>query len=183
MRAVLIALVSIAGAGCKIDLDHFVQPDAASGRACKVSTTAPICLAAEAENHSDFAWLQKNMFSTNCSGKDCHGAPTATGTLPSGKLVLAEGFSYKTLLGKGATDPGPAPLVASEFQTDHKLVEPSAPERSYMMFMLRALRADEGVPRFTAPPDDVGYMPQSNNTLCCQKLDVMSRWIAAGALP
>lgn len=174
MRAALCALVAVTGAGCKVDLDHFM-PDASPGRACKVSTTAPICLAAEAENHSDFAWLQKNMFSTNCSGNDCHGAPSASGQPPSGKLVLAEGYSYKTLLGP--------PLVPSEFTKDHKLVQPGAPESSYLLFMLKGVRADEGVPRFTAPPSDVGYMPQSNNTLCCQKLDVVTRWIAAGALP
>jgi len=186
MRAALFALLGAAGAagaaGCKIDLDARVFEDAREERLCRISETAPICIAAANEMPSDFAWLQKNMFSTNCSGDDCHSA-AVNGQPPDGRLVLAEGFSYKVLMGKDATDPGPAPLVASEFQTDHKLVEPGAPERSYLMFMLKALRANEGVPRFTPPPADVGYMPQSNNTLCCQKLDVVARWIAAGANP
>lgn len=174
MRAALFALaVTTAGVGCKIDLDEFVP------RLCEDKTVA-VCR--EADNHSDFAWLQDNMFSTNCSGDDCHGAPV-NGQPPSGKLVLAKGFAYATLLGKAADEPGPAPLVASEFTSDHKLVQPGAPEKSYLLYMLQALYAEDGVPRFTAPPEDIGFMPQSGTVLCCQKLDAVSRWIAAGALP
>lgn len=182
MRAVLFALIAATGCvACKIDLDKIPRPDAAdpNARLCEDKTVA-VCL--EAANHSDFQWIQDNMFSTNCSGDDCHGA-AKNGQPPSGKLILAQGSAYATLLGKAASDPGPAPLVASAFTADHKLVEPGAPHKSYLVYMLQALKADEGVPRFTAPPDDIGFMPQNNKPLCCQKLDAVSRWIEAGALP
>jgi hypothetical protein len=185
MRAALFALAATTSVGCKFDLDEFVYKDARieDQRFCRVSTTAQVCLTAERDQRSDFAWLQDNMFSTNCSGNDCHGG-LVNGQPPSGKLILAKGSAYKTLLGKAETDPGDPPLVASELTTAHKLVEPGAPERSYLFFLLRGLRAEEGMPTaFEAPPADVGFMPQKNNTLCCQKLDAVARWIAAGAMP
>src|SRR6185503_2926252 len=122
----LLAPLAFALAGqtaCKYDLDQAPPPVF-----CTVKTAA-VCV--EAEDHSDFAWLQANMFSTNCSGKDCHGAPVA-GKAPLGKLVLAEGFAYKTLLGMEPTDPGPPPLVASELTKRHKLVQPGEPKASYL---------------------------------------------------
>jgi hypothetical protein len=182
MRPALYASLAAAlGAGaCKIDLDKAI-PDAGSMRACKVSQ-ATVCQTAEAEQRSDFAWLQQNMFSTNCSGDDCHGEGVG-GQPPGGKLVFATGFAYKSLLGKEPTDPGPAPLVATEFDPNHKLVEPGVPNASYMLFLLRHYRTTDASPAFVEPPDDIGYMPQSNSTLCCQKLDAVERWIAAGALP
>ena len=171
-----LALALAGAAACKIDLDEAVPKPL-----CSVSEAA-VCKTAERENHSDFAWLQANMFSTNCSGDDCHGAPV-NGKLPSGKLVLAEGFAYKTLLGMEPTDPGPPPLVASELTKRHKLVQPGEPKASYLYFMLHAIAAEDGSPRFENPPSDIGFMPQSNKTLCCQKLDAVARWIQAGALP
>jgi len=179
MRPRVVALGSLAlvlgASACKYDLDKGEEK-----KFCKVSTSAAVCKEAEDMNVSDFAWLQTNMFSTNCSGKDCHGAPM-NGVDPAGRLILAEGYAYKTLMG---SDPGTAPpLVDSELTGRHKLVQPFEPEASYLFFMLKGIAAENGLPRFEAPPEDVGYMPQSNNTLCCQKLEAVRRWIEAGALP
>jgi len=185
MRAVVLPLLTLVA--CKIDLDEAPQQqmtveDGGTGRACRVSTSAPSCLQAEAEMHSDFAWLQQNMFSTNCSGDKCHGNPT-NGTEPTGVLRLGTGFAYKTLLGKEPTDPGPPPLVTSGQSDIHRLVEPGNPKASYLLFIMKGFPGEEGTPPFPEPDPDVGYMPQKNNTLCCQKLDAVERWIAAGALP
>ncbi len=175
MRAVLVALLATTtGVACKIDLDEFEEV-----RLCEEGSAA-VCR--EAVNHSEFEWLQDNLFSTNCSGDDCHGVPV-NGQPPGGKLVLAKGFAYATLLGKAADAPGEPPLVASQYTDDHKLVQPGAPNRSYLLYMMRGVTQEQGVPRFTAPPDDPGFMPPNSKPLCCQKLDAVSRWIEAGALP
>lgn len=178
MPAVLLALLAAATlAACKINLQEAEQ----RVLQCKPSE-APVCVMAESENRSDFAWLQQNMFSTNCAGDDCHGSP-ANNRPPDGELVLATGFAYKTLLGKEATDTGDAPLVDSSYSPAHKLIVPGHPEDSYLLFLLKHYYPEDGTPWFAEPPADIGYMPQSNNTLCCQKLDAVERWIAAGALP
>ena len=178
MRVALFGLVA-AVAGCKYNQQESAPPDAL-GRVCKVTTTA-ICEAAENDMPSDFAWLQTNLFSTNCSGKDCHGAPEG-GTPPSGGLSFAPGFTYQALLGKDPAAPGPAPLVPADYDPKFHLVEPGNPDASYLLYLMHGLTTDKEA-QFSPPPDDVGFMPQNNNTLCCQKLDVVARWIAAGANP
>jgi len=182
MRVVMFGLLACV-AGCKYDLQHGEKPidgGTLDPRGCKLST-ASICEAAGRDMPSDFAWLQANMFSTNCSGSDCHGAPQGS-TPPSGGISLASGFAYKALLGKEAADTGPAPLVVSDYDPDHNLVEPGNPEASYLLYILHGL-GPEHAAGFLPPPDDVGFMPQNNATLCCQKLDVVERWIRAGANP
>lgn len=177
MRHLLFGLSVVSSlAGCKVNLQS--SPDVS--RACKI-TTAPICVQAGQDRPSDFAWLQANMFSTNCSGKDCHGAPE-NGMFPTGDLSFAEGYAYQALLGKDPASPGDPPLVAATYDPGFHLVEPGHPEESYLLFILHGLDAEQET-AFAQPPDDVGFMPQNNKTLCCQKLDVVERWIAAGALP
>jgi hypothetical protein len=172
---VLALLLCAPGLGCKVDLDHFEQTF------CKPSQTAPTCLEAEEKNVSDMAWLQTNVFTRNCGGDDCHGQPV-NGTEPGGTIVLANGNAYKALLG-AEPDAGPAPLVESTFSPAHKLVVPGKPELSYLFFLMRGQPADTGATVFDEPPADTGYMPSANNTLCCQKLDAVERWIRAGARP
>jgi len=178
LAPVLVAAVSAPALfACKVDLDQLEQEVVF----CKPSMSAPTCLEAEANNVSDFAWLQENLFNRNCDGDDCHGQP-ANGDKPSGEMVLATGAAYRELMGSdpGAGDP---PLVDSSFSPAHKLVVPGDPERSYLLFLMRGLPRDSGATVFDEPPSDVGYMPMSNSTLCCQKLDAVERWIRAGALP
>ena len=95
--------------------------------------------------------------------------------------MLATGSAFKTLMG---ADPGAGtpPGVQSTFSPNHKLVVPGNPEASYLFFLMRGLPPD-AVTDFVEPPSDIGYMPQGNETLCCQKLDAVERWIRAGALP
>jgi hypothetical protein len=187
MRAVLFAAFAAASvaAGCKIDLEK-APPDASSvidaalpERFCRESTAAQVCL--EAATHSDFSWLKQNMFATNCGTDDCHGA-TTNGADPGGRFLLTDTTAYMNLLGKTEMDPGPAPGVMSEFDSTKPLVVPGNPNASYLMFLVKGLTRTEAM-AFIEPPADVGYMPSGNNTLCCQKLDALSRWIAAGATP
>lgn len=172
MRVALFALLAF---GCRIDLDKREEADGGTdqGRECR-TTTVPVCV--EAEAHSDFQWIQDNIFSTNCSGDSCHGQPT-NGSPPSGRLVLATGVSYETLMGANGTG------VMSELDPNKKLVNPGSPDTSYLHFIMKGVPADAASPAFEEPPASVGYMPMNNSTLCCQKLDAIGRWIAAGAMP
>jgi hypothetical protein len=167
MRAVLFA--AVLAFGCRIDLDK----QSAVARACKPSETVNVCL--EAEKHSDFEWLQTNIFSTNCSGDSCHGA--ANPAPPSGRLDLSTGVAFATLMGTDGNG------VMSEIAPGRQLVVPGDATNSYLFFILRGILADQADPPFDEPPVDIGYMPMGNNTLCCQKIDAIGRWIDSGALP
>lgn len=171
MRAALPAalLVAAGATGCRIDLDRREEV-----RLCEPSDRIPVCL--EAEGHADFEWIQANIFSTNCSGDVCH-SPGDNGEPPSGKLDLSAGRAYETLLGSDGLG------VMSAHDEEHKLVEPGNPNASYLVYIMKGVLADADEPAFTPPPDSVGFMPMSNNTLCCQKIDAIIRWIEAGALP
>ncbi len=49
--------------------------------------------------------------------------------------------------------------------------------------MLNYIAAEKFDPPTVAyPSKDIGLMPQSNPSLCCQKLDAINAWIEAGAL-
>lgn len=167
MRAALFAPLALIG--CKIDLDLREVP-----RGCKETQSIPICL--EAETKSDYAWIQQNIFSSNCSGDDCHGQGN-NGQPPTGRLQLTADVSYQTLMGADGSG------VMSEVDPTRQLVVPGSPESSYLYFLVRGVPAELGTPPFDEPPEDIGYMPMKNNPLCCQKVDAIARWIRAGALP
>jgi hypothetical protein len=161
--ALLLASLVTSAVACTYSLDERVIPPQ-----CKVSTAAQVCIEAEDNMVSDLAWLQTNLFATNCSGDDCHGDKVGGGS-PGGRFVLTHD-AYTALVG-----------VKSQYDPAHVMVDPGHPERSYLLYIMHGIRAEEGVPPFKAPPSSVGFMPQSNSTLCCQKLDAVRRWIEAGA--
>lgn len=167
MRAGLLA--AVLAMSCRIDLDHREIP-----RTCEVRDDIDVCK--EAADHSDFEWLQANLFTSNCSGRSCHGMPGPGKTQPGGKIELTPGMTYKVLLGDGTG-------AKSAVDPTRVLVRPGYPNDSYLYFLLRGVRADDGEPPFEEPPEDVGYMPMDNDTLCCQKIEAVGRWIEAGALP
>jgi hypothetical protein len=57
------------------------------------------------------------------------------------------------------------------------------PDQSYLEMMLQKITPEQMDPPASPPPATVQYMPQANGVLCCQKLDLVDRWITAGALP
>jgi hypothetical protein len=168
MRAVLLSALFVMA--CRIDLDHAETPDAAvSGRACKVSTSSS-CM--EAASHSDFGFIKNSIFPLSCSSSSsCHMSSTS-----SGKLDLSAGNAYASLMG-----PTGAGGVKSGVDASRTLIVAGQPKASYFFFLLHGVKASEGDPAFSEPPTDVGYMPMNNNSICCQKLDAIERWITAGA--
>lgn len=163
MRAVLLAALLVSG--CRIDLDKQELDANTSGRSCKVSTAA-VCQ--EAESHSDFTWIKGKIFASNCFGTSCHSGSTA-----SGKLDLTDD-PYTTLMGSGGTG------TMANLDPAHQRVVAGDPGASYLFFIIHGL--EENTAGFAEPPSNVGYMPMSNSTLCCQKIDAIERWIMAGAM-
>jgi hypothetical protein len=166
MRAVLL-LTALLAVGCRIDLDHREDDANTSGRTCKVATTAT-CVEGATMNKSDFTWIKTKIFAANCFGASCHSGVTA-----SGNLDLIDD-PYTTLM--GATGAG----TMSNGDPTKKRVVAGDPAQSYLFFMIHGL---DGKPHdFTDPLKTVGFMPMSNATLCCQKIDAIERWIMAGAM-
>lgn len=170
MRLALSAAVLVT-AGCKIDLDTREIL-----RACESRPDIEVCQEA-ASAGDDFAWIRANIFATNCSGSSCHSAGTG-GRPPGGRIVLDEAGAYETLMGVDGTG------AMSEVSPGRRLVVPGNADASYLFFLLRGVAAADGDPPFEEPPEDVGYMPQDlADGLCCEKIDAVGRWIAAGARP
>jgi len=77
MRAALLA--AVLAMSCRYDLD--TRPVES---ACEVRDDIAVC--EEAATHSDFTWLQKNLFSSNCSGDACPNPPK-NGRPPLGTIA------------------------------------------------------------------------------------------------
>jgi hypothetical protein len=101
----------------------------------------------------------------NCGSSSCH-----QGMGAQGKLDLTSATAYASLVG-----------APSQIDSSRTLVVPGDPQASYLMLMLHAFEPSAAIPPGVAPPASIGYMPQGNGTLCCQKLDAIDRWITAGA--
>lgn len=166
-RFVLPALL-VLGPACRTSLDD--NPDAGntSGRTCKVSTVAS-CM--QAETQSSLAWIETNIFAAHCAFSGCHNATATT----AGRIDLKNaGNSHDDLVG-----------VASMIEAGKQLVVAGQPKQSYLMIMLQQYKPSEMEPTpVPNPPSDVGFMPQGTGgvPLCCQKIDAVDRWIAAGAM-
>ena len=93
----------------------------------------------------------------------------------SGKLDLSAANAYASLMGTGSGG------VKSGVDKTRDLIAPGQPSASYFFFLLHGVKAVDGMPAFSEPPSDVGYMPMNNNPICCQKMDAIERWITAGA--
>lgn len=165
MRAVL--LLALLAVGCRIDLDHREDDANTSGRSCKVSTAAVCMEAAMQTPAATFTWIKGKIFATNCFGSSCHSGATA-----SGNLDLTDD-PYTSLM--GATGTG----TMSNLDPTKKRIVAGDPTTSYLFFIIHGL--DGKTHSFSDPPGAVGFMPMSNSTLCCQKIDAIERWIVAGA--
>lgn len=166
-RRCLPALVLVL-ASCRTSLEDTPDADTSSARVCKVSTVAA-CV--EAETHQDLAWIEMNVFKPSCAFSGCHnGAATTAGRINMDVV----GNSHADLVG-----------VDSMIESGRKLVVASQPKQSYLLMIMQQYKPAEMEPPMSAPPTDIGYMPQGtdNVPVCCQKLDAVERWISAGAMP
>jgi hypothetical protein len=105
-----------------------------------------------------FATLERQVFAVSCASVSCHGAAA------SGGLTLATGSAYANLVGVPATNP--AAHAAGLLR-----VVPGDPDASFLLDKLTGmLTADEGDP-----------MPRVGARLPTAHIDLIRRWIAAGA--
>jgi hypothetical protein len=127
--------------------DGGVDPDAA----------LPLTRCEEATLHSDFAWLQANVFTPSCATSGCHrGAED-----PAVGLRLDVGQAYNNLVNKNSsTQPGWVRVV------------PGSLASSYLVVSFG--RAD-------GPPPRDGFMPLGADPLCTEIHEAVERWILAGA--
>jgi hypothetical protein len=141
----------LATALCIWACDTSVSPRASSEADAGLS---PTCL--EAEDHSDLAWIQREVFTPSCASFNaCHVGAATT----AGGLNLEPGESEAAVVG-----------VPSASFEDWLLVEPGLPESSYLLVILG------GAPGPVDP--SVGLMPLRAPALCRPMVDAVGRWIA-----
>ena len=59
---------------------------------------------------------------------------------------------------------------------------PGSINQSYLMVLVHGITLAEAEPSPAPAPSGDRYMPLGSPAICCQKLDALGRWIAAGAL-
>jgi hypothetical protein len=130
--------------------------------------TSTACLAAPTSGNT-FTWINENILNNNCLGSSCHQANSSSN-------------AKKNPYGDAATSYASLVNFASNVKPGTTLVVAGQPKMSYALVILNKLPAEDFLPAATSyPAADIGLMPQSNNTLCCQKLDAIEAWITAGA--
>lgn len=106
---------------------------------------------------SDFAWIQANVLSPTCAtNESCHQSQTGLENLD-----LQEGNAYLAL------------LAVSEQASELAIVEPGAPDSSYLMIKLGA---------YDSPFLQGELMPWQGQ-LCREQVRAIEEWILAGASP
>jgi hypothetical protein len=107
---------------------------------------------------SDFARIEKRIFKVSCTTASCHGAAGAGG------LMLTRDVDLANLVGVQASNPVAAAAGLLR-------VAPGDPDRSFLVRKLEGtLEAGEG-----------DAMPQSGARLRSDLIELIRRWIAAGA--
>jgi hypothetical protein len=164
-RCAILATLLLVGTACRSSLED--EPDASivGGRVCMVSTSGPC---KDAETQQSYAWIQANVFAPSCTFTSCH-----DDSQPAGGLDLkTAGPSHAALID-----------APSGIANGRKLVVAGQPKQSYLLMIMQQFPPEMMEPTpATPPPDAVGYMPQAAPPVCCQKLDAIDRWIAAGAM-
>jgi hypothetical protein len=161
-RFVMIATLLATLVACRVSLESddedglFPRCD----RPVEGMGTTPACT--EDESHADLAWVQQNVFRSNCISGPCH---SATST----ELHLVTGSSYDELVN-----------VPSTIFPDRTLIVPGNVKASYLMFVLGAFPPEMADPPGAELPPQ-GYMPMRSGKLCCEKITALERWIEAGA--
>ena len=151
--ASLFTLGSLATA-CGGDDDAATADAGPTFDAGKADATAPC---AEATQHSDFAWINANIFQKSCAFSGCHNAASHEESLD-----LSSAAAFAETVG-----------VASTQVTDKKLIDSTSTDcvNSYLYDKISNQAMKAGTM----------YMPRAQPMLCQEKIDAVCRWIAAGA--
>ncbi len=176
MRQVVFLVLTVLVLGCRIDLDT-----PAATPACVMSTN-PVCL--DAAGYQDFGTITNKILNRNCTGSSCH--EESSSSMKARRLVFDKGkaTAWLTLVNNpndGRINAAGQVLSDIEQGDEIPLVDPGHPETSYLNFAMHGIAVHDFGFSVASPPPQVGFMPYSGDTLCCQKLDAVNRWITAGA--
>ncbi|MBA2541351.1 MAG: hypothetical protein H0V17_17045 [Deltaproteobacteria bacterium] len=127
---------------------------------------SPACV--EATTYQDITNIESEIFVKSCTFSGCHNG----GNTDAGMTDLRAGAAHAHLVG-----------VASKVDTTRTLVVAGNPAASYLLLMIGQVSPGEADPPGSAPPANIGLMPQSAGgvLLCKEKRDAIERWITAGA--
>jgi hypothetical protein len=154
--ATLHPLTSLAACGDDDAADDDVA-DIDAGAGTPDAMISASCL--EAQDHSDFTWINENILAKSCAAfNQCHGA---TGT--QAQLLLTTDEAYADLVG-----------VASVQVPGKKLVDATNVDCGASYLYDKITDSD-------AIAEGKKSMPLNNPLMCQQKIDAVCRWIAAGA--
>jgi hypothetical protein len=159
MRSVVVLVSSLlvgcgGGGGSPNDANN--DPDGPPSVSCQEATT-----------YQDIANIESKIFKTSCVFSGCHNG----GATPAGQLDLREGMAHAHLVD-----------IASEIETDRKLVVAGNPAASYLLLILGEIAPGDAQPPGSLPPANIGLMPQNSPSLLCnEKREAIARWIEAGA--
>ncbi len=170
MRVVLaLCAIALPAVACRVDLDHHVFNDA-QPRLCTPQPTSSSC--ADAVGHSELSYIQPKIIQGKCALSDsCH-----TNRNPQDMLDLStQDKTYSLLVDQ-----------VSVLDSSRKLVVPGDVNASLLAAFIGAIKPGEATPALSALPDNkngqsIGTMPYNSPTMCCEKIDAITAWIAAGA--
>jgi hypothetical protein len=161
LRLAVLATAIVAFSACRQSLED--NPDASSVDA----PPSPACQ--EATTYQNLANIESKIFKTSCIFSGCHnGAQT-----DAGRIDLREGKAHPQIV-----------MVSSLINSGFKMVEPMQPKKSWLLFMMGHIPADQMIPPVSGGlPNPPGIMPQGAGgmPLCKEKRDAIERWITAGA--
>ncbi len=121
----------------------------------------------DATGYQDITNIEDKIFRA-CTFSGCHNG----GATDAGMLDLRPGAAHANLVG-----------VASRIEPSRQMVVPGNPAASYLMLMLGEVAPGEADPPGSAPPANIGLMPQNSGgqLLCKEKREAVERWITDGA--
>ena len=162
-----LAVLVIALASCKSngpgsgtdDDDDDERPDSGVTDGMRADATLPdgaASLCEQATIRHDLTFIQDTVFTPSCATAECHAGPD-----PEVGLSLAAGASYTNLVNKGAST-----------VTAWTRVVPGSIDQSYLAVALG---------RAAGPAPRDGFMPIGAPPLCTEQLEMIERWITAGA--
>jgi hypothetical protein len=159
---ILLVLSLCAVAACGDDDDDIgIEPDAntAIDGGTPDAFVSPACM--EATQHSDFQWINKEIFNKSCANfAACHDS-----TNPEEGLNLTEAAAYAAIVDVDAEQDPSKKLIKSGGTSEADCAD------SYLYNKMTNMGVATGKKS----------MPLNSPLLCQQKLDAVCRWIAAGA--
>jgi hypothetical protein len=159
---ILLALSFCAVAACGDDDDDVgIEPDAdtAIDGGTPDAFVSAACM--EATQHSDFQWINKEIFGKSCSNfPSCHDSGN-----PEEDLDLTKDAAYASIVDVDAVQVPGKKLIKSGGTSEADCAD------SYLYNKMTNMQVAAGKKS----------MPLNSPLLCQQKLDAICRWIAAGA--